>query len=242
MPQAQAGEFEKYVKDGAYHWQALRPGLHGWYAHATGAYQLLLRQGLPWQGKRVLDLGSGDGALTWLLAAEGARAIGVDLSTIGLQLGRREFARRGRATSIFTAARADQLPFADRSFDTVVMCEVIEHVEDPTRVLAEVTRVLAANGILLLSTPCRLAEQPDPTHYQEFFPDELRRLLERYFREVQVQPVIPAWLVELYSPMIPPSKPLIPILVNLLAILGWNPFLKSFRSRYYFKLIARCAR
>ena len=45
-------------------------------------------------------------------------------------------------------------PYADSSFDVVLLCEVIEHlIEDPVRVLREVRRVLKPNGTLILTTP-----------------------------------------------------------------------------------------
>lgn len=61
MLQAQTGKFEKYFKCGAYHWDARLPGP---YAVSYAAYQLIEQKGKSWTGKRVLDLGCGDGALT----------------------------------------------------------------------------------------------------------------------------------------------------------------------------------
>ncbi len=47
----------------------------------------------------------------------------------------------------------EKLPFSDRSFDTVLAGDVIEHVENPSHLLREINRVLKHNGKLLLSTP-----------------------------------------------------------------------------------------
>lgn len=51
------------------------------------------------------------------------------------------------------AGAITDLPYADASFDLVAACDVIEHVEDDTRVFAELTRVLAPAGRLIFSVP-----------------------------------------------------------------------------------------
>ena len=69
------------------------------------------------------------------------------------------------------AALAAELPFAERSFDTALSIAVIEHVQDPRRMLVEVRRVLRPGGHLILLAPqyWRLHEEPHDffrfTHY-----------------------------------------------------------------------------
>jgi SAM-dependent methyltransferase len=58
------------------------------------------------------------------------------------------------------------LPFNDGSFDFVFCTEVLEHVEDDARAFSEISRVLKANGLALLSTPTPPAPA-DPEHVRE---------------------------------------------------------------------------
>jgi SAM-dependent methyltransferase len=92
-------------------------------------------------GARVLDLGAGDGYLCGLLAARGARAIGVDFS-------REELARFGGRCPGGAAAlaRAQALPFADGAFDACVSHLAFMLMEDAPAVVAELGRVLAPGG------------------------------------------------------------------------------------------------
>ena len=71
-------------------------------------------------------------------------------------------------------------------FDVVVSCEVIEHLSEPEKMLREATRVLKEGGKLVVTTPYRLTETPqDPHHAHEFYPRELKSLLEKHFVAVE---------------------------------------------------------
>ena len=100
-------------------------------------------------GDRVLDLGCGDGAFTAMAAEAGARAIGVDVAEAALRR-----ARAGHPGLDFRLGPIEgPLPLEDRSVDLVWASEVIEHVADTARWLAEVRRVLRPGGRLLVTTP-----------------------------------------------------------------------------------------
>ncbi len=64
-----------------------------------------------------------------------------------------QIARRRIAEHVFAAAIGENLPFADHSFDLVVMNQVIEHVSNQSAVLAEATRVLKPGGVLYVACP-----------------------------------------------------------------------------------------
>ena len=123
----------------------------------------------------MLDAACGEGYGTALLAAAGARsATGVDVD----ERSSRMPASRYPAAD-FVVGDVRELPFEDASFDLVVCFETIEHVDDPERVLSELDRVLAADGLLLVSTPNKhqyLVE--NEYHRREFIHEEFVELLQ----------------------------------------------------------------
>ncbi len=84
----------------------------------------------------VLDLGSGDGLLLSLLAQKGITGKGLDLSEEGVTKAN----SKGLDTAVYDFG-SQKLPFADASFDTVVMLDILEHLYDPESVLKEAARV-----------------------------------------------------------------------------------------------------
>ena len=90
--------------------------------------------------KRVLDVGSADAPSVGWMAGDHAR-ITLDVDPRGLVAGR----------AVCGSALA--LPFADETFDVVGAFDVVEHCEPEAVAMAELTRVLAPGGRLLLSVP-----------------------------------------------------------------------------------------
>jgi ubiquinone/menaquinone biosynthesis C-methylase UbiE len=89
---------------------------------------------------RVLEVGVGTGR-SFPHYPEVDELVGVDPSEPMLRRARRRAAELGRAVTLVRAS-AEQLPFADDSFDTVVTLAVLCSVDDPSRALTEIRRVL----------------------------------------------------------------------------------------------------
>ncbi len=128
-----------------------------------------------------LDVGSGGGRLCHLVERLfGAVCAGVDLSREFAEAARRDF-----GVPVYVA-NAAALPFADAQFDVVLCSEVIEHVEHPLAVLAELWRVARRTVLVTTQECCRnpwqrrlhmaAAERAQPHGERNYFiPDDFRR-------------------------------------------------------------------
>jgi 2-polyprenyl-3-methyl-5-hydroxy-6-metoxy-1,4-benzoquinol methylase len=97
----------------------------------------------------VLDVGCGEGVLTERWADAGARVVGIDLEDP--KLAAEWAARDARENLSFQPVPPGDLPFADGEFDLTAAIEVLEHVPEPERTVAEMARV--ARRHLLVSVP-----------------------------------------------------------------------------------------
>ncbi len=99
----------------------------------------------------LLDVGCGEGVLVhrWAQRLAGRRIVGIDLEEESIQAG---WAQRQAPNLEYRVMRvAENLPFADGEFDLASAIEVLEHVPDPARTLAEMAR--CAQRHLLVSVP-----------------------------------------------------------------------------------------
>ena len=93
-------------------------------------------------GARVLEVGSGAHGLVFYFGAE--RAVGCDPLAAHYAELFPAWQRRVRTL----AARGEELPFADASFDVALCDNVVDHAEGPARIVSELARVLAPGGLL----------------------------------------------------------------------------------------------
>jgi 2-polyprenyl-3-methyl-5-hydroxy-6-metoxy-1,4-benzoquinol methylase len=100
-------------------------------------------------GKDVLDVGIGSGIATQMFAEAGANVTGVDLTDWAVETTRRRLAAFGLEADV-RQADAEQLPFADASYDLVFSWGVIHHSSDMDRALAELVRVTRHGGQVVL--------------------------------------------------------------------------------------------
>lgn len=104
---------------------------------------------LAGSGKRVLDVGCGDGFLALQLKKNFKEVYGVDVNEIDLAIARRINPKK---QVHFIKASATNLPFKNEFFDVVICTDVIEHIKEDEKVVSEVRRVLKKNGTLIITT------------------------------------------------------------------------------------------
>lgn len=159
-----------------------------WLATPAGAlaqrlqHELLVRLLDPKWGESVLDVGCGTGETMKLLAGTGIRVTGIDRSPAMLAVARRKL---GGAPLLVGDAIA--LPFADASFDAVLMNTTVEFLHEPAAAVLELTRVARRRiylGVLnrwsLLGLHRRIRARWSPSVYQHarfFGVDDILHLL-----------------------------------------------------------------
>lgn len=107
---------------------------------------------LEFDGKRVADIGCGDGGMARIMAGRGARVVGIDVNEKALAKAK---AADRVSDETFMPGSADDMPFGDESQDLVVFVNSLHHIapDQQRRAIAEARRVLAPGGELFFSEP-----------------------------------------------------------------------------------------
>jgi SAM-dependent methyltransferase len=136
---------ETYFKTAAYADVSFARFSQYWWSNRY--YAMLARRHGPRQGN-VLEVGCGLGHLLGWLARR-YRVFGTDINSWALSQ-----ARRNVPQGYFALLSADDLgAFSGESFQIVIVKHVVEHLQAPEKAIAEMSRVLAPGGLLLLATP-----------------------------------------------------------------------------------------
>jgi len=154
------------------------------------------------RGKDVLDIASGEGYGSAILAQVAASVIGVDVSA---EAAAHAAANYASDRLRFLQGSALAIPIDSFSIDIVVSFETIEHFDGHDRFLSEIKRVLRPGGRLIISTPDRdnysPVDQPaNPFHVLEMTRDEFADLLGGHFAHVAV-----SWQRAVYGSVLIPG-------------------------------------
>jgi SAM-dependent methyltransferase len=135
-------------------------------------------------GERVVDLASGEGYGSDLLARSAADVVGVDANPEAYEHARLRYRRPNLS---FERGLVEEF---DQEADVVVFLQTIEHIHEPGRLLERLARIAP---VAYISTPNRLTLAPpgaeksgNPWHLREYDVGEYRALLEPHFTEVEV--------------------------------------------------------
>lgn len=136
------------------------------------------------KNKIVLDIASGSGYGTQMLAKSAKRVYGVDISAEAVEYAKKNY----NATNIeYLVGDAASIPLPDESIDTVVSFETIEHIPEYKKFLQEIRRVMKPDGVLIVSTP-NDDEYPEGNEYHvhEFGIDEFKELMSGNYKNIEL--------------------------------------------------------
>ncbi len=177
-------------------------------------------------GNKILDIGCATGNYCEILSRNGYDMYGVDIN--------KEYVEKAVARGIRATCVSDVLPFGDASFDSAIMFEVLEHLTDPTPVIAEARRVIKKNVLFTVPNSEGIADLQyrgllfehfaDMDHKNFFTKESLLKLLSPHFSSINItegDPIHPSILFK---------NRFIQLIVKILYKLGIaNP-------RFYFRL------
>jgi ubiquinone biosynthesis O-methyltransferase len=144
-------------------------------------------------GKRVLDVGCGEGYGAAELAGCASTVLAVDYSPAAIAHAQETYSLPGLRFEVMNALELDGREEAE--FDLVTCFEVIEHIEDDQRFIRGLARVLRPGGKLYLSTPNRIVDElfasvaghePYAYHINMLTPRALLRLMRPHFTTVKI--------------------------------------------------------
>lgn len=154
--------------------------------HTTSTYMVELIS--RYAGKEIVDIGCAYGNYCKELNKMGFDCMGIDFNL--------DYCKEASKEITVCAMEAENLGFADKSVDTIVMSEVLEHIQNPYKALEEIVRVTRKNFILSVPNLDPVVECVkynvvmhhflEPTHVNFFTRAMLERFLKKYFPYVRV--------------------------------------------------------
>lgn len=132
--------------------------------------------------KVVLDIASGSGYGTKILAESAKFVYGVDVNEAAVNYSKKKYASKNIE---YLVGDGESIPLKDNSVDVVITFETIEHIKNYSKFLDEVARVLKPDGLAIVSTPNDLEfAEGNHFHLHEFQYDELVSALHKHFKNI----------------------------------------------------------
>ena len=131
----------------------------------------------------ILDIGCLNGNFCNFIKENGhiiKSFTGIDFSEKLIHMAKHRFPEQSWITSDYS-----DIPFPDNSFDVVTAMEILEHIEDPEKLLSEAKRVCRSGGSVIVTTPNKLIID-DPAHVWSYVPSDVFALLEKISTNVNV--------------------------------------------------------
>jgi ubiquinone/menaquinone biosynthesis C-methylase UbiE len=142
----------------------------------------LLEKGLrsiaPHAHGRMIDVGCGDKPYRKMFAPHVSEHLGIDYEETYKDS---VWSSKEKADFVFSG---DRLPFDDASFDTVLCTQVLEHAAKPWVLFAEMTRIMRAGGVMILTIPFSYRLHSEPYDFYRYSHHGLRALSEQNGLEV----------------------------------------------------------
>lgn len=136
----------------------------------------------------VLDIASGEGYGSNLLASVAKAVHGVDISKVAIEHAKAKYIK---CNLNYVVGAANLIPLPPESVDRVISFETLEHHDLHEEMFAEIKRVMRMGGLAMISTPDKLnysdiPKQNNEFHVKELYLEEFRALAQKYFKHVSI--------------------------------------------------------
>lgn len=136
------------------------------------------------EGKVVLDIASGEGYGSNILAQKALEVFGVDIDIESVKDANKKYIKNNLK---YIVGSADNIPIESNSIDVVVSFETIEHHDMHEEMFMEIKRVLKNDGILIMSSPDKFFYSDKPNfknkfHIKELYFEEFKFLTQKHFK------------------------------------------------------------
>ncbi|MGZ8944505.1 MAG: class I SAM-dependent methyltransferase [Methylococcaceae bacterium] len=136
----------------------------------------------------VLDIASGEGYGSNLLASVAKAVHGVDISEDAIEHAKAKYIR---CNLDYVVGAANLIPLPPKSVDRVISFETLEHHDLHEEMFSEIKRVMRTDGLAIISTPDKLnysdiPKQNNEFHVKELYLEEFRTLAQKYFKHVVI--------------------------------------------------------
>ncbi|NMH29489.1 class I SAM-dependent methyltransferase [Flavobacterium silvaticum] len=140
------------------------------------------------EGKTVVDIASGEGYGSAILATKAATVIGVDIDAQAVAQASKKYRRNNLE---YRTGSAAAMPIDDQSVDVLVSFETIEHHDQHEEMFREIRRVLKPGGLLIMSSPDKkyytdIPKRNNPFHIKELYLEEFEALSRQYFPHADI--------------------------------------------------------
>jgi len=138
--------------------------------------------------KIILDIASGEGYGSNLLASSAKSVIGVDIDEVAIAKAKIKYPKSNLS---FLHGSADKIPVDDHSIDVLISFETIEHHDKHLEMFSEIKRVLKTDGILIMSSPDKkyytdIPNKINTFHVKELYLEEFEQLVSSHFKNYDV--------------------------------------------------------
>lgn len=146
-------------------------------------YYFVIKQ-VDLKDKVVLDIASGEGYGSDLLAQHSKFVYGVDISSEAVEYSKNKYKRENLT---YLQGSADAIPIQDKTIDVLVSFETIEHHDKHLEMMYEIKRVLKKDGVLIISSPDKLNYSDIPNyknkfHVKELYYEDFKSFISKHFK------------------------------------------------------------